>query len=237
MKTLIPLFISTLLLFQTTVRADDISHTPQDTETPRGFGLGALIGGLLAGPPGAVIGAAGGGWFGSKQADSKQHIARLEKELNAKSLELAYSQNELTETKRQFETEFQKVMLNQQIQSLESLSDGIAYDIFFKTDDASIHSDVLPRIQQLAELVKPYPEITIQISGFADERGSDHYNLRLSQQRIEQVHKQFRQAGISSKRIQSHAYGERYAQSLKNNKEDYMFDRRVSIRLTLDQEA
>ncbi len=33
-----------------------------------GFGIGALIGGLIAGPPGALIGAAGGSIFGNNKA-------------------------------------------------------------------------------------------------------------------------------------------------------------------------
>ena len=119
---------------------------------------------------------------------------------------------------------------------MEPLSRGITYDIYFKTDDSQIQADVLPRLEQLGELLKPYKQINIHIAGYADARGSEKYNLQLSRQRIEQVRQQFLVAGIAKQRLQTHAYGERSA-SLKQDSESYMFDRRVTITLTLDQEV
>jgi len=73
------LFIS-LLGIQSIANADDYQHTSPDiqhassTIENTGFGIGALIGGLLAGPPGAIIGAAGGSWFASRETKANKAI-------------------------------------------------------------------------------------------------------------------------------------------------------------------
>jgi len=226
-----------LLSTQFTVNAKEVQQAPDPTKGNVGFGLGALIGGLLAGPPGAVIGAASGTWFGVRESDADTTIATLEKKLNAQSIEMAYQQNELANTKTRFKEEFQQVVNNHEIQSLEKLSQGISYIIYYKTNDAEIRTDVFPQIKQLAELIKPYPKIKIQIAGYADHRGSQDFNLLLSKKRVDKVRTAFIDAGISNQRLQLQAHGEYAATAKQGDKEAYIFDRRVTINLTLDTEA
>lgn len=237
MKLTKTLTLVLLLSTQFTVNAKEGQQDPDPTKGNVGFGLGALIGGLLAGPPGAVIGAASGTWFGVRETDADNTIAALEKKLNAQSLELAYQQTELADTRARFKEEFEQVVNNREIQSLEKLSQGIAYVVYYKTNDAEIRADVLPQIKQLAELIRPYPEIKIQIDGYADHRGSEDFNLRLSKKRIDQVRTTFVNAGIANQRLQLQAHGERAAMAAQGDREAYIFDRRVTINLTLDTEA
>ena len=161
----------------------------------------------------------------------------LEKELNAKSIELAYKQNELASTRKKYKEEFHQVVLNHEIQSLENLSNGISYVIHYKTNDANLRQDVQPQIQQLADLVKPFPLIKIQIEGYADKRGTESYNLKLSKERIDNVRSEFINAGIPNNRLQTQAFGERHSKQNIKDHEDYMFDRRVMIKLTLNTEV
>ncbi|MBL1142667.1 MAG: OmpA family protein [Proteobacteria bacterium] len=229
------LFIS-LLAIQSIANADDTQHI-SSTKENAGFGLGALIGGLLAGPPGAIIGAASGTWFGNRETESDKSMAALEKKLNTKSMELAYQQNEMNQAHEAFRNELQRVVNSQEIQSLEKLSRGISYVIYYKTDDAEIRHDVRPQIQQLIELIKPYSQIQIQIEGHTDYRGSESYNMALSKKRVDKVRNEFINAGIPSNRLQTHAYGERQSAARQGDKEAYVFDRRVTINLTLDREV
>jgi outer membrane protein OmpA-like peptidoglycan-associated protein len=230
------ILLVSLLSIHSIANADDIQHT-SSTKENSGFSIGAILGGLLAGPPGAIIGAVGGSWFGARETKSDKAIALLEKQLNKKSMELAYHQNELAYVKNSFDEEFQRVVHSKEIQSLENLSQGISYVIYYKTNDAEIRNDVRPQIQQLVELVKPYPQIQIQIEGHADYRGSENYNMVLSKKRIDKVRSEFVNAGVSSRRLQTHAYGERKTTANKGDTEAYVFDRRVTINLTLDREA
>lgn len=211
MKLCKTLTLVLLLSTQFTVNAKEVQQTPDPTKGNVGFGLGALIGGLLAGPPGAVIGAASGTWFGVRESDA--------------------------DTKARFKEEFQQVVNSREIQSLEKLSQSISYVVYYKTNDADIRSDVLPQIKQLAELIRPFPKIKIQIAGYADHRGSEDFNLHLSKKRIDKVRTTFVNAGISNQRLQLQAHGESAASARQGDKEAYIFDRRVTINLTLDTEA
>lgn len=230
------LLFASLLSIQSIANADDIQNLSSKKEGA-GFGVGAIIGGLLAGPPGAIIGAAGGSWFGHRETEADRTIAKLEKELNTKSIELAYKQNELTTTKATFQNEFQRVVHNQEVQSLEKLSQGISYVIYYKTNDDSIRHDIRPQIKQLIELIKPYPQIQVQIEGHADSRGSEQYNMALSKKRTDKVRAEFINAGIPDNRLRTHAYGEKQTRADEGDTEAYIFDRRVTINLTLDREV
>lgn len=60
------ILFTSLLLVSMLTRAEIYNHSLNRENIDReniGFGLGAIIGGLIAGPPGAVIGAAGGSMF------------------------------------------------------------------------------------------------------------------------------------------------------------------------------
>ena len=90
---------------------------------------------------------------------------------------------------------------------------------------------------ELANLIKIYPQIQIQINGYTDYRGSDSHNLILSKERIDNVRAEFIKAGISNQRFQTHAHGENKASAYEGDTESYVFDRRVTISLTLNQEV
>ena len=237
MKVLKTIVLISIICFQSIVVANDNQNEHASHKENIGFGLGALIGGVIAGPVGIVIGTGGGTWLGARENERDKTIVALEKELNAKSIEIAYQQNELAETKKKFQEEFQKVVNSRETQSLEKLSQGISYVIYYKTNDAKIHHEVLPKIQKLARLIKTYPQIQIQINGYADFRGTYKHNLALSKQRIKNVRDEFIKAGISNQRFQTYAYGEHKASAYEGDTESYIFARRVTINLTLNKET
>ncbi len=237
MKNLQAGLLVSLLLFHSFVSAETNQDNQARSKNGIGFGVGAIVGGLLAGPPGIVIGAVSGGAIGDRHDRKDKEIDKLEKELNAKSIELAYQQNELSKTRASFEEEFRQVMLDREIQALEKLSQGISYVIYYRTNTVDISADIMPRIEQLAALVKPYTDIQVRIEGFADQRGSDEYNLALSKKRIEKVRAALIEAGINASRIQTQAFGERKSMTQQGDLEGYLFDRRVTINLTLDREV
>jgi outer membrane protein OmpA-like peptidoglycan-associated protein len=62
-------------------------------------------------------------------------------------------------------------------------------DILFDFDKADIRSAAEPALKQVAELVRKSARGTVRIEGHTDSKGSDSYNVRLSQRRAQSVQK------------------------------------------------
>ena len=238
MIKIVLLFLSSLCLFNIAVHANPLTarNTAADHKEEAGLGMGAIIGGLIAGPPGAIIGAAGGAWFGNKQEKKDSKLTLLEQRLIEKQAELAYLQNEFTGLQSTLGQKLQKVKTEKRFGALEDLSRGGSLTVYFRTNSAEIDAEIIPRITKLATFVKEFPEIQLQIEAHADRRGHSNYNKQLSKQRAQVISQELIRAGLDSTRIHAHAYGESEALSAIGDDEGYVFDRRVNIHLTLNTE-
>ena len=197
-----------------------------------GFGLGAIIGGLLGGPPGAVLGAAGGTWLGAHTSKNEDEIASLGKRLQEKEQDLARLGNEFASLQTQFTRDLQKARLEQTSTILDQLAHGISMSVYFRTNSTEINPDIQPAIINLANSIRQYPEIQVYLYGYADRRGTKRLNQDLSQKRIMAIQRLMMYAGIQEQRIHTYAYGETRALVVENDKEGLVFDRRVAIHLT-----
>ncbi len=81
--------------------------------------------------------------------------------------------------------------------------------IHFKTASAEILPRSFPLLDQLTALLASNPDIQlVEIGGHADERGSDDYNLQLTQARAQSVMRYLVEHGIDVLRLTAHGYGE-----------------------------
>ncbi|MFQ5658815.1 MAG: OmpA family protein [Gammaproteobacteria bacterium] len=226
-----------LFLFHTSAQADAGSIPSSRHKDEMGLGAGALIGGLIAGPPGAVIGAAGGAWFGNREAKKDIKIATLEKRLTEKQTDLAYLQTRLTELQSEYGSEMKKVKLDNRLPLLHELTRGVSLIVYFRTNRANIEPEIIPRIARLAGFLRNFPEIKLRIEAYADRRGREQYNQQLSGRRAQAVEDELIGDGLQRNRISSRAYGESRALAAEGDREGYVFDRRVIVHLTLDSEV
>lgn len=97
-----------------------------------------------------------------------------------------------------------------QYQDVEVTSTGIVIHqrIYFEHDRAVIRSRSFPILNAVAQVMRDFPDISVEIQGHTDSNGSDEYNLNLSQQRAEAVRTYLTQQGISSARMTARGYGE-----------------------------
>ena len=239
MTKLILLGLVSLSLFNIVAYANPIitKHTEPNHKEEVGFGLGALIGGLIAGPPGAVIGAAGGAIFGNKEKKKDIKTADLEQRLVAKQTELAYLQDQFSDLQMQYGKELQRVKLQNRTSALKELTQGISLTVYFRTNSTALDNKVVTDIRQLADFLKDFPEIQLHLEAHADKRGSDHYNQNLTRRRAQAVKQALLDSGIDQRRIHAHSYGEAKATAADGDLEGYIFDRRVNIILTLDTQT
>lgn len=199
-----------------------------------GIGIGAVIGGLIAGPPGAILGMAGGAWLGGNDQMKDETISSLNADVVKKQTDLAIMENRFSELQQQFGSELQKVAARNHTSSLEKLSHGVSLAIYFRTDSAEIDADTRPRLDKLADFLNQFPEVRLLVEGYADKRGPVDFNRELGLKRAQAVKAALIQSGIDNKRVLTHSYGESQAKALETDIDGIMFDRRVNITLTLD---
>ena len=73
---------------------------------------------------------------------------------------------------------------------------------------------------ELSKILQEHPTLVIQVSSHTDARGTDRYNLWLSQRRVKRTADYLLSKGISSDRILSEAFGE---QNLTNECNDGVY--------------
>ena len=226
----------TLCLFNIAAFAGD-NAGPGKHKEEVGFGIGAIIGGLIAGPPGAIIGAASGVWFGNKEEEEDKKLAGLNARLQDKQVEFAHLQKQFADLQSAYGRQVQKVNLESRLFSLDELSRGISLAVYFRTDSAEIDPEIIPRIERLAEYLKDFPEIKLYLEAHADRRGKLDHNKALSRKRAASVEKALIETGFPENRIRTHSYGETQALAPEGDLEGYVFDRRVDIQLILKAET
>jgi OmpA-OmpF porin, OOP family len=79
----------------------------------------------------------------------------------------------------------------------------------FETGSAKIKPESFDIIDAVAATLKGHPEFkVIEVAGHADERSTDEYNLKLTQQRVDSVVAAVVQRGVAKNRLVSRGYGE-----------------------------
>ncbi len=81
-------------------------------------------------------------------------------------------------------------------------------NIYYDLDKADIRADAAIELDKLVRILQDNPAIKIELGSHTDSRGSDIYNIRLSQRRAESVINYLMTKGIDPLRLQARGYGE-----------------------------
>lgn len=84
----------------------------------------------------------------------------------------------------------------------------IVRNVFYEFDKATLTPRSTEALDRLVALLNENPHITIELSAHTDSRGSDAYNLQLSQRRAESVVRYLTQHGIKADRLTPKGYGQ-----------------------------
>ncbi|HKU61612.1 MAG TPA: OmpA family protein [Gemmatimonadales bacterium] len=80
--------------------------------------------------------------------------------------------------------------------------------IHFALDRADLDAEARSALDSKAEILQASPNLTLRISGHADERGSDEYNLALSKRRSTEAKRFLVSRGVDPSRLETVGYGE-----------------------------
>ena len=114
----------------------------------------------------------------------------------------------------------------------EKNPDGSKMGVYFDFDKSEITSNSKLALDKLVQIFNEYPETNILVEGHTDDKGSDTYNLALSQRRAEAVGNYLKTHSISPSRLTINWYGE--AQPKVENTSDInrAENRRVEFAIT-----
>ncbi len=96
-------------------------------------------------------------------------------------------------------------------------------DVLFDFDRADIREEAIPTLRKLEQAISELNPEQIQINGYTDSKGSETYNLQLSQKRAEAVATWLlNNTELSGDRLKAQGYGETQpvAENQKPNGED-----------------
>ncbi|MNL12765.1 putative lipoprotein YiaD precursor [compost metagenome] len=194
--------------------ASGCATTKENPNAAKGAGIGAGIGAIAGAVighqtgnrnAGALIGAAVGAGLGGAVGH------RLDKQ--QKELE------KIAETKR---TE-------------QGLITKLKSDILFDTGKSDLKPAAVANINELASIMKKYPENVLTIKGYTDDVGSDKVNKPLSEKRAQAVRTQLVASGIPAATVSSVGMGSAEPIDAAKTKEARSKNRRVEIEITVDE--
>lgn len=84
-------------------------------------------------------------------------------------------------------------------------------------------------VDALAGILLHHPSIHVEIAGYTDSDGSESFNQKLSQKRVDTVKKRLVSKGISPKRLRAKGYGESHPLVPNTSDENKQKNRRVEI--------
>jgi outer membrane protein OmpA-like peptidoglycan-associated protein len=115
--------------------------------------------------------------------------------------------------------------------AIRTHSEIVIHDVIsFRTGSAEILPDSYPILDAVAETLLANPDIELlEVAGHADERGSDDYNLRLTQDRAEAVRGYLISRQAQAERLVARGYGESTPVDRRHNEAAWKQNRRVQF--------
>ncbi len=83
--------------------------------------------------------------------------------------------------------------------------------------------------QTLADIIKQYPDFKLTVEGYADERGSDEYNLALGDARAKQTKEYLSNLGLPSNQLATISYGKDKPVCTEHDEDCWQKNRRTHI--------
>lgn len=80
-------------------------------------------------------------------------------------------------------------------------------DVFYDYDSSNLRADAKPTLNKLVKLLENNPKISIEIQSHCDSRGSQAYNIALSNRRAQSVVNYLASKGIDKSRLNSKGFG------------------------------
>ncbi len=98
--------------------------------------------------------------------------------------------------------------------------------VFFDYDSAALKAKELPKLKEVAVVLRNSPGCKVVVDGHCDERGTEEYNRSLGERRALKVREQLIKEGISGDRIFTRTYGKDVPAALGHDEAAWAQNRR-----------
>ncbi len=88
------------------------------------------------------------------------------------------------------------------------------------------------QLENIANVLKAYPTVTLKIGGYTDNTGNAAANQKLSGERAKSVLDELVKRGIDAKRLESEGYGDQHPVADNATEEGRAANRRIAVRVT-----
>ena len=105
--------------------------------------------------------------------------------------------------------------------------EGVLADVYFAFDRSELEAEARDLLQNNSDWIKQNPDVSIEIEGHADNRGTNEYNLALGARRAQAVKDYLVTLGSAPDRLSTITYGEELPVCGVNSEECWQKNRRA----------
>jgi peptidoglycan-associated lipoprotein len=109
--------------------------------------------------------------------------------------------------------------------SEEDLVANVGDRVFYALDSSQLSGDARSTLDRQSGWLGRYPQVSVQMAGNCDDRGTEEYNLALGQRRANAARDYLVARGVSSARISTISYGKDRPTALGDNEEAWAQNR------------
>ncbi len=131
------------------------------------------------------------------------------------------------------QSDFSELTVDIIMQSLQSLQNTLIVlnNIYFDFDKSDLKPESFTELGRVVKFLTDNPNVKIEIAAHTDSKGSEDYNLSLSQKRAESVVSYLSSKGIDPSRLIAKGYGEAVPIGDNNTEEGMAKNRRVEMKV------
>jgi peptidoglycan-associated lipoprotein len=101
--------------------------------------------------------------------------------------------------------------------------------VYFEFDSSTVDSESRRIIEQHVAYLTAHPDIKVNLTGHADERGTREYNLALGDRRGVSVERMLQVLGVPADRMTMISYGEERPLAMGHDETSWRVNRRVEF--------
>ncbi|HEV2830543.1 MAG TPA: OmpA family protein [Hanamia sp.] len=123
---------------------------------------------------------------------------------------------------------------------VERVEEGIKVEfnekILFEFSKSDLSTAAKTNLDKLVQVLNKYPNTNIEVQGHTDSRGTDEYNMGLSERRANTVADYLKSEGIANSRITTKGFGESAPGYTNDTPEGMAQNRRVEFLITANEQ-